>query len=71
LNKGTKILGTLVLALGASSLYLAIANFLYWAGVVSMPLEGRLSSDLALPLLILSLSGLIIVNKQRRLEAAA
>jgi len=71
LNKGTKILGTLVLALGASSLYLAMTNFLYWAGVVSMPLEGRLSGDLALPLLILSLFGLIIVNKRRRLEAAA
>jgi hypothetical protein len=71
LNKGTKILGTLVLALGAFSLYLAVANLVYWAGVVSMPLEGRLSSDLALPLLILSLLGLMIVNKRRRLEVAA
>jgi hypothetical protein len=71
LNKGTKILGILVLTLGSFSLYLHVANLVYWAGVVSLPLEGRLSNDLALPLLLLSLFGLIIVNKRRRLEVAA
>jgi hypothetical protein len=71
LNKGTKILGILVLTLGAFSLYLAVANFVYWAGIGFLPLEGRLSSDLVLPLLIFLLLGLIVVNKRRRLEVAA
>ena len=70
MNIGTKVLGTVVLVLGVFSLYLLMANLLYWAGIGSMPLEGRLSNDLALPLLIFSLLGSIMVNKRRRLEDA-
>jgi len=63
-----KVLGTLVLALAAFSLYLAIADFAAWYGTATLPLEGRLSNDFVFPLIIFSLLGSIIVNKRRRLE---
>ena len=69
LKKGTKLLGTALLALAAFALYLATAEFLYWLGLVSMPL-GSLNSDIVFPLIILSLLGSIVVNKRRKLENA-
>ena len=65
----TKLLGISVLVLAAFSLYLAVANVLFWVGAGSIPLEGRLSRDLVLPLFLLTFLGLIIVNKRRRLES--
>jgi len=63
-KRKTKLLRVFVLVLAAFSLYLgAVANFLFWAGAGSMPLEGRLSRDLVLPLFVLTFLGLIIVNK--------
>ena len=70
MKKGTKVLGTLVLAVAAFSLYLGTANLLFWVGAESMPLEGRPSSDLMFPFIIFSLLGPIMVNNRRRLESA-
>jgi len=63
-----KVLGTLVLALAAFSLHLAIADFAAWCGTATLPLEGRVSNDFVFPSIIFSLLGSIIVNKRRRLE---
>jgi len=68
LRRGTKVLGTAALTVGVLGLYLAVANFLQLLNIVSMPLEGRLSNDLALPLIILAVLGSIIVSKRRSLE---
>jgi len=65
----TKLLGIFVLVLAAFFFYLAVANVLFWVGAGSIPLEGRLSRDLVLPLFLLTFLGLIIVNKRRRLES--
>lgn len=70
MKKGTKVLGTLVLALAVLSPYLAIASWFYSLGVGPLPLEGGLSRDLVFPLIIFSLLGSIMVNKRRRLESA-
>ena len=70
MNKRTKVLGASVLALAVFSLYLAVSNFLYLAGMESLPLEGKPSNDFVFPLIIFPLLGSIIVNKRRRLESA-
>jgi len=62
-KRKTRLLRIFVLVLAAFCLSLAVANFLFWAGAGSMPLEGRLSRDLVLPLFVLTFLGLIIVNK--------
>jgi hypothetical protein len=68
LKRGTKALGTLVLAAGVLGLYLAVANFLQLFDIASMPLQGGLSNDLVFPLILLAILGSIIVNKRRSLE---
>ena len=68
MKRGTKVLGTLVLAAGVFGLYLAVANFLQLFDIASMPLQGRLSNDLVFPLILLAILGSIIVNNRRSLE---